>query len=92
VYAYVHHDGRSGAMIELACETDFVARTDDFEKLAKELAMQVTSANPKDAAGFLAQDYIRDSSKTIEELVKESSGKLGEKIELKRFVRYGVGD
>lgn len=92
VYAYIHHDHKSGALVELACETDFVARTEDFVHLAKELAMQVTSAVPADLAEFLAQDYIRDSSQTIEQLIKSVSGKVGEKVELKRFVRYKVGE
>lgn len=92
VYAYIHHDKKSGALIELGCETDFVARTDDFVNLAKELAMQVTSAQPESIEAFLAQDYIRDSSLTIEQLIKSVSGKVGEKVELKRFVRYRVGE
>ena len=92
IYSYIHHDGQSGALIELACETDFVARTDDFQALAKELAMQITSNNPENIPGFLAEDYIREPSQTIEELIKSRSGKLGEKIELKRFVRYKIGE
>lgn len=92
VYAYVHHDNLTGAMVELACETDFVARTEEFSQLAKELAMQVVSNNPENVPGFLAENYNRDSSQTMEELIKGVSGKLGEKIELKRFVRYRVGE
>jgi len=92
VFSYIHHDKRSGAMVEVACETDFVARTEDFEKLAKELAMQVTSTNPENIPGFLAEDYLRDPSQKIEDVIKATSGKLGEKIELKRFVRFKVGE
>ena len=92
VYAYVHHNNMSGAMVELACETDFVAKTEDFVSLAKNLAMQVVSTNPKDVKAFLKDDYIREPGKTIDELIKAASGKLGEKIELKRFVRYIVGE
>lgn len=92
IFAYVHHTGTVGAMVELACETDFVARTDDFQTLAKELAMQVVSNNPENTAGFLAEDYNRQPSQTIEELIKTTSGKLGEKIELNRFVRYQMGE
>lgn len=92
IYSYIHHDKRSGALVELACETDFVARTDDFENLAKELAMQVTSTNPENIPGFMAEDYLRDPSMTVEELIKATSGKIGEKIELKRFTRYKVGE
>ena len=92
VFAYIHHTGTSGAMVELACETDFVARTDDFQLLAKELAMQVTSSSPENVTDFLTQDYIRESDKTIQDLIKIYSGKLGEKIDLKRFVRYQLGE
>lgn len=92
VYAYIHHDKKSGALLELGCETDFVARTDDFEALAKEIAMQVTSTAPKNVKALLADVYIRDGKKTIDELVKEASGKLGEKIEVKRFERFRVGE
>lgn len=92
VYSYIHHDQKSGALIELGCETDFVAKTEDFVGLAKELAMQVTSAIPESVEDFLSQDYIRDSSMTIEKLIKTVSGKVGEKVELKRFVRYRVGE
>lgn len=92
IYAYTHHDGRSGALIELACETDFVARTDDFKALAKELAMQVTAMDPLDVKSFLEQPYIREPEKTVKQLLGESVGKLGENIKLVRFVRFGLGE
>lgn len=91
IYAYVHHDHRSGALIELACETDFVAKTDDFLALAKELAMQVTSNDPESVEDFLSQAYNRDSKLTIDQLIKQTSGKVGEKLELKRMQRMKVG-
>src|SRR3990167_9421797 len=84
IYAYVHHDGKSGAVVELACETDFVARTDDFKTLAKELAMQVTSMDPLDVKSFLDQPYIRDPKMTVKELVDGVIWKLGENIRLVR--------
>lgn len=92
IFSYVHHNHLSGAMVELRCETDFVALTPDFKNLAKEVAMQVTSSDPANIAKLLSQVYIRDSKKTIDQLIKEISGKLGEKIELTRFVRYGLGE
>lgn len=92
IFSYVHHNGRSGAMVELACETDFVARNDDFRNLAKELAMQVTSMNPRNVAEFLVQDYIRNPKMRINDLVAEAVGKIGENIRLVRFVRYGLGE
>jgi len=90
VYAYVHHDGKNGSMVKLLCETDFVAKTDDFSNLAKELAMQVVSMKPKNVSEFLSQDYIRDASMTIEVLIKQTAGKLGENVQLKEFVRYSL--
>lgn len=92
VYAYIHHDGKSGAMVELTCETDFVARTDDFKNLAKELAMQVTSMRPKDVEEFLQQEYIRDPSKKVADLITEVIAKTGENVKLVRFVRFGLGE
>ncbi len=90
IYAYIHHDGKSGALIKLACETDFVARTDDFKNLAKELAMQVTSMDPKTVDEFVGQDYIRDSSMKIGDLIKQTAGKVGENIQLIEFKRLGL--
>ena len=82
VFAYVHFNGKVGALVKLACETDFVAKTEDFQKLGKELAMQVASMRPKDAAELMAQDYLRDPSQTIENLVKAVSGKTGENVRI----------
>lgn len=92
ILAYVHHDGKSGAMVELACETDFVARTDDFKMLAKEVAMQVASMNPKDVDELLGQEYIRDPKKTVKDLLTEVISKTGENIKLVRFVRMELGE
>lgn len=82
VFAYVHHTGRLGAMVGLACETDFVAKTDDFQKLGKELAMQVAAANPVDVKALLESEYIRDPAKKVSDLIKETIGKLGENIQV----------
>lgn len=92
VEAYIHATGRVGAMVELACETDFVARNEEFKKLAHELAMQVASMNPKDVKELLKQEYIRDPQKKVEEVVKETIGKLGENIVIKRFQRFELGE
>jgi elongation factor Ts len=92
IESYVHQSGRVGVLIELLCETDFVALTDVFKELAHEVAMQVAAMNPKDVKELLAQDYIRDNSKTIEILVKEAIAKLGENIVIKRFQRLEIGE
>jgi len=92
VETYVHSTGKVGAMVELCCETDFVARTDEFKNLAHELAMQVASMNPKDVKALMNQEYIRDPDKKVEELVKETIGKLGENITIRRFERFKLGE
>ncbi len=80
VFSYVHFNGKVGALVKLACETDFVAKTDDFQALGREVAMQVASMKPETVEELLKQDYLRDSSKTIEQLVKGVAGKTGENV------------
>lgn len=88
--SYIHQNGRIGALVALLCETDFVARTSEFKTLAHEIAMQVASMDPKDVDSLLKQDYIRDNSKTLGELIKEAIAKLGENIVVKRFQRFEI--
>ena len=90
VECYVHQNGKVGAMIEILCETDFVARTEEFKKLAHEVAMQVAAMNPKNVDELLKQDYIRDNSMTIEKLIKSVIGKLGENITVRKFVKLEI--
>lgn len=90
VDAYIHQGGKVGVLLELLCETDFVAKTDNFRNLARELEMQVAAMNPKDIDDLLKQQYIRDGSQTIELLIKGVIGKLGENIIIKRFVRFEI--
>jgi len=101
---YIHAGGRIGAMVELNCETDFVARTDDFRALAHDIAMQVAAMSPKyvrpdevadgDSEAehvLLTQAFIKDPKRTIEQLIQEGVAKLGENIQIRRFVRFEVG-
>ncbi|MDP3998668.1 MAG: translation elongation factor Ts [bacterium] len=90
IEAYIHATGKVGAIVEVTCETDFVARNAEFKNLAHEIAMQVASMNPRDLASLLKQEYIRDNSKTVEELIKETIGKLGENIVVKRIQRFEI--
>jgi elongation factor Ts len=107
VVSYIHTGGRVGSMVELNCETDFVARTDEFGILGRNIAMQIAAMNPiyldrasipedvedvKDEELLNEQEYIRDSSMKITDLVKESIGKLGENIRIRRFSRFELGD
>ena len=101
------HAGRIGAIVEVNCETDFVARTREFQALVHEIAMQVVASAPMvvseedlpaGAEGvaeklvLLAQPYIRDESKTIRQLINETIGRTGENIQVKRFVRFELGE
>lgn len=139
IEAYIHTNGRYGSLVEVNCETDFVARTDEFKKLAKEIAIQVVAMSPKyvsreevpeeerrkqeelfrkeaerQAQGkppqvierivqgrmekwysevcLLDQPYFRDEGKSVRELVEEAMAKLGEKIVVRRFVRFELGE
>ncbi len=90
VETYIHHNLTSGTTVVLTCETDFVARTNEFKYLAHEIAMQINATNPKDAKDLLKSPYIRDEKKTVEDLVKEHIAKLGENIKVKDFKRFEV--
>jgi elongation factor Ts len=106
VEGYVHTGGRVGALIELNCETDFVARTEEFKKLAHDVAMQVAAMCPvylaeadrpadceaeAGSACLMLQPFIKDPSKTIRDLITETIARTGENIRLKRFVRFELG-
>jgi elongation factor Ts len=137
VGSYIHFDGKTAVILELNCETDFVANTDDFKALAKELAMHVASTAPlavspdeidpsivererevfrqqvreegkpehiaekivegklqkffKESA-LLAQPFVKDPDKTVEQLITEVAARTGEKIEVARFARFKVGE
>jgi elongation factor Ts len=106
VEVYMHHNKRLGALVELNCETDFVARTDDFKGLAQQIALHVAGAsplyiskddipagsedNPKEVC-LLEQPFIQDESKTVEQLIKDAIAKTGENIRVKRFARFELG-
>jgi elongation factor Ts len=137
ITSYIHHNGKIGVMVEINCETDFVARTDDFKQLGREIALHIASAAPlavdrdgipadkveverriaeeqasatgkpeaivkKIAEGkveaffkdvtLINQPWIREPKKTIGDLIKEASAKVGENIQVRRFVRYQMGE
>ncbi len=82
------HNGRVGVLLELRCETDFVARTDSVKELAKNLTMQVAAMGATSVGELLLQPFIRDASMTVEMLVKGVVAKVGENIRIERFTRY----
>jgi elongation factor Ts len=88
INAYIHATKKVGAIIELLCETDFVARNPLFSELAHELAMHITAMDPKDVDELLEQPYIKDQDITIRDLVINYIAKLGENIKINRFVRF----
>ena len=95
IESYIHQGNRLGAIIEINCETDFVARTSEFKELAKNLAMQIAAMDPAsiedDNDALMEQQYIKDSGKLIKELVQEVIAQTGENIKIKRFQRFEVG-
>ena len=92
VEAYIHAGGKVGVLVELLCETDFVARTDEFKQLAREIGMQVAAMKPENVDSLLKQEYIRDGSLTTQDLIKGVIGKLGENITIKQFSRFSIGE
>ncbi len=107
IEAYVHAGGRIGAMVEVNCETDFVARTDEFKELAHHLAMQVAAQDPQfispeeipegaevetQAACLLLQPYIKNPDMSIQDIIDETIAKVGENIKVSRFARFEVGE
>ena len=107
VEAYVHTGGRVGAMVELGCETDFVARTAEFKELAHDIAMQVAAMGPvyvdegdieegddRPAAqvSLLRQPFIKDNSSSVAEVIQATAAKLGENVQVLRFTRLALGE
>jgi elongation factor Ts len=106
IEAYIHHTKRIGALVELNCETDFVAHTDEFKELAHDLAMQIAATPPQfitseemppeaeidpQAACLLSQPFIKDLNKTVQEVIAETIAKVGENIKVRRFARFQLG-
>lgn len=106
VQSYIHHNRRLGVLVELNCESDFVARTEDFRRLAQQIALQIAGRDPlyispdeipggaegdPKEVSLLLQPFVQDESRTIEDLIKETISKTGENIRVKRFARFELG-
>ena len=106
IEAYIHHTGQVGALVEVNCETDFVAHTSEFRELAHNLAMQVAATSPQfitaeetpteanldpQAVCLLLQPFIKEPSKTVQEVIAEAVAKVGENIKESRFTRFELG-
>ena len=106
IEAYIHYTKRIGVLVELNCETDFVARTAEFKELAHDLAMQIAAASPQfltaedmppeseadpQAACLLSQPFIKEPDKTVQEIIAGTIAKVGENIKVRRFARFELG-
>jgi len=112
VQSYIHAGGRIGVLVEVNCETDFVAKTDDFQNLARDIAMQIAAVNPTylnreevpadviehekqvllEQAKVEAEEDVKAGRKPVTDVINESIAKIGENINVRRFVRYGLGE
>jgi len=90
VDVYLHPTQKTGVLLDLRSETDFVAKSPDFKALAHELSLQIASMDPESVEELLTQDYIKDPSKNVQNLLQEYIAKLGENIVVKRFSRYQI--
>ena len=86
------HDGRIGVLVEVNCETDFVAKTDEFKELVKDLCLHVAASAPKDEKELLEQEFVKNPEITVGDYVKEHIAKLGENIVVKRLARFALGE
>ena len=106
IEAYVHHNGRIGALVELNCESDFVARTDEFKQIGYDLAMQVAATSPQfvteeempvgseldpQEVCLLLQPFVKEPSRTVGEVITEAIARTGENIGVRRFSRFELG-
>jgi len=89
VHSYVHND-RIGVLVHLSAETDFVVRSEPFQKLAHDLALQISAAAPKTPAELMDQPYIKDESRTVKDIVTEVVAKVGENVTINEFYRIEV--
>ncbi|MFS8158614.1 MAG: translation elongation factor Ts [Candidatus Roizmanbacteria bacterium] len=88
LFTYVHHNGKLAAMVEVLCETDYVAKNEDFKAFGNSIAMQIASIPVSSVAELLTSDFIKDPSKTVETVLKDLIFKIGENMSIGRFERF----
>lgn len=88
--SYIHANKKLASVVELLCETDFVARNGDFQQLAHDLAMQVAASRPETADDLLAQPFVKDPALTVKELINQYIAKLGENIQVGRIEIFEI--
>ncbi len=90
IVSYIHADGKSGAMVKLLCETDFVAKNDKFKALANDIAMHIVAMDPADNDELYSQLFVKNPEMTIESLIKEHIATIGENIKIDNFIKITV--
>ena len=90
VFSYVHSNGKIGVLLKLLCETDFVARNEQFKELGHELSLHIAAMNPQNVEELLLQSYIRDQDLTIDAFIKSYISKTGENIRVGEFCRFDI--
>lgn len=90
VATYTHSTGKIGVMVEVLCETDFVAKHEDFVNFTKELCLQIAAMEPENVETLIKQEFVKDSSKTIDEMLKALISKFGENMKISRFERFEI--
>jgi len=90
VATYTHSTGKIGVMVEVLCETDFVAKHEDFVGFTKDLCLQIAAMDPENVETLIKQEFIKDSSKTIDEMLKALISKFGENMKIGRFSRFEI--
>lgn len=88
IEAYIHSNSKVGVLLELNCETDFVARNQEFKSLAHDLAMHIAGMDSQDIKSLSAEPFVKNPEITIKDLIDEKIAKLGENIKVSRFIRY----
>lgn len=90
VFSYIHSNGKIGVLLKLLCETDFVAKNEQFKELGHELTMHIAAMNPQNVEELLDQLYIRDQDLTIDAFIKNYIAKMGENIKIGEFSRFEI--
>ena len=87
---YVHPNAKSGVLLDIRCETDFVAKSPDFKSLAHEVCLQITALKPENVEMLLVQPWVKDETKTIKNLLEGATAKIGENITINQFARFEI--
>lgn len=90
IESYIHSNGKIGVILELNCETDFVAKNEEFKELAHDISMHIAAFEPKDDKELLSQPFLKDEQKTIKDLINDAVAKLGENVKIGKFLRLEI--